>query len=65
MKLSHVLIGAAILLELAHWRVTSGNTDASLAGIEGALANFDEVTGPNLRVGYILGAIGLYMAVKG
>ena len=54
-----MILGAAgAALEFAHARVTSGNASTS---IEGTLANWDELTGPTLRVGLILLAIAAFL----
>ena len=58
---SGLLIAIGLLLELAHLRVKSGQAASDsnfLAMVEGKLANFDELTGPKLRVGILLLILG-------
>lgn len=63
--LGWTLIIAAAALEYSHMQITSGTVGTgTLAQVEGALANFDELTGPSFRVAFILGAVGIYLLVK-
>lgn len=65
-KTGWLLVGAAAVLEYSHMQVTSGTTaTGTLATIEGQLANLDELTGANLRLSFVLAAIGIYLIVKG
>lgn len=59
------LIAVAAALEYSHYQVTSGTVGTgTLAQIEGTLANFDELTGANLHLGYILGIVGVYLLIR-
>lgn len=67
MKTGWWLILGAAALEFSHAQVASGAAAThgnTVASLEGQLANVDEITGANLHLGYILGAIGIWMLVK-
>ena len=61
MKLWLILLVAGAALEISHARVFSGDASTS---IEGTLANIDELSGANLRVGIILLAAAAYFYFK-
>lgn len=61
MKLWLILLVAGAALEISHARVVSGNASFS---IEGTLANMDELTGANLRLGIILLVVAAYLYFK-
>lgn len=62
--LGGILLVSAALLEYAHWGVTSGTGTVLPAGVQNTLANLDETISPTIHVGYILGAIGLYLVIR-
>lgn len=65
-KLGWGLVIAAVVLEYAHYRVTSGQGfSASTADAGNSLANIDVITGESIHLSYVLGAAGLYMILKG
>lgn len=67
MKLWIILLAAGAALELSHYRVVSGTAGGdpnSVSSIEGTLANFDELTGPHLRLGIVLLAAAAYLYFK-
>lgn len=62
--LGGILIASAVLLEYAHWGVTSGTGTILPASAQNTLANLDETISPTIHLGYILGAIGVYLVLR-